>query len=106
MKPSVKISAICGLLLSTSAAYAQAPSASAQAPSPENMAQLIAQGKYLAAAGDCSGCHTIESGQVYGGGRAFATPFGTLYSTNISSDKQHGIGKYSYQQFKSEAKRS
>ncbi|PSU80585.1 cytochrome c [Photobacterium phosphoreum] len=99
MKPSVKISAVCGLLLSTSAAYAQAPSPSAQAPSPENMAQLIAQGKYLAAAGDCSGCHTIESGQVYGGGSAFDTPFGTLYSTNISSDKQHGIGKYSYQQF-------
>ena len=95
MKPSLKISAICGLLLSSGAVYAQAESTDTQAPLSENMAQLIAQGKYLAAAGDCSGCHTIDSGQVYGGGRAFDTPFGTLYSTNISSDKQHGIRNYS-----------
>ncbi|SMY35483.1 cytochrome c [Photobacterium andalusiense] len=99
MKPSLKISAVCGLLLSSSAVYAQASSMDTQAQLPQNMAQLIAQGKYLAAAGDCSGCHTIATGQTYGGGRAFETPFGTLYSTNISSDKQHGIGKYSYQQF-------
>lgn len=99
MKPSLKISAVCGLLLSSGAVYAQAASTDTQVPLSENMAQLIAQGKYLAAAGDCSGCHTIDSGQVYGGGRAFDTPFGTLYSTNISSDKQHGIGNYSYQQF-------
>ncbi|PSW62247.1 gluconate 2-dehydrogenase [Photobacterium kishitanii] len=92
MKPSLKVSVICGLLLSSGAVYAQAPLTA-------NMAQLIAQGKYLATAGDCDGCHTIASGQVYGGGRAFDTPFGTLYSTNISSDKQYGIGNYTYQQF-------
>ena len=60
----------------------------------------VEQGRYLAKIGDCAACHTAEEGgQKYGGGMGFKTPFGTVYSTNISSDKTHGIGGYSYQQF-------
>jgi mono/diheme cytochrome c family protein len=56
-----------------------------------------ARGKYLATAGNCVSCHTTEQGQPYAGGRAFQTPFGTLFSTNITPDAETGIGKWSEQ---------
>ena len=58
-------------------------------------ASLIEQGEYLARAADCQACHTAEGGAPYAGGRAFVLPFGTLYSTNITPDKETGIGNYS-----------
>jgi len=61
--------------------------------------KLIKKGAYLADIGDCFACHTAEIGQQFGGGVPFLTPFGNIYSTNISSDKQEGIGDYTYQEF-------
>jgi mono/diheme cytochrome c family protein len=58
-------------------------------------ASLIERGEYLARAADCAACHTAEGGKPYAGGRAFVLPFGTLYSTNITPDKETGIGNYS-----------
>jgi mono/diheme cytochrome c family protein len=58
-------------------------------------ASLIERGEYLARAADCAACHTAEGGVPYAGGRAFVLPFGTLYSTNITPDKETGIGDYS-----------
>jgi mono/diheme cytochrome c family protein len=58
-------------------------------------ASLIERGEYLARAADCAACHTTEGGAPYAGGRAFVLPFGTLYSTNITPDKETGIGNYS-----------
>jgi mono/diheme cytochrome c family protein len=58
-------------------------------------ASLIEKGEYLARAADCAACHTAEGGAPYAGGRAFVLPFGTLYSTNITPDKETGIGNYS-----------
>jgi mono/diheme cytochrome c family protein len=58
-------------------------------------ASLIEQGQYLVRAADCEGCHTAEGGVPFAGGRAFVLPFGTLYSTNITPDKETGIGNYS-----------
>ncbi|TVO32541.1 cytochrome-c oxidase, cbb3-type subunit III [Vibrio algivorus] len=60
---------------------------------------LIERGEYLAYAGDCVACHTAENGELFGGGLPFPTPFGTVYSTNISSHLERGIGRYSYQDF-------
>ncbi len=62
-------------------------------------AALIERGKYVAQLGDCIACHTAEKGAEMAGGRQFATPFGMLYSTNITPDVQSGIGKYSFEQF-------
>ena len=59
----------------------------------------IDRGRYLAAAGDCAACHTAEGGKPYAGGRAIPTPFGTIYSTNITPDKTSGIGGWSEEQF-------
>src|ERR1700761_1029789 len=58
-----------------------------------------AHGKYLATLGDCAGCHTQAHGPVFGGGLPFNTPFGTIYSTNISPERDTGIGKWSAQDF-------
>ena len=55
--------------------------------------------KYLARAADCMVCHTAPGGMEYAGGLPFLTPFGTLYSTNITPDKETGIGNYSDQDF-------
>jgi mono/diheme cytochrome c family protein len=68
---------------------------------PASMAKagLVERGEYLARAADCMVCHTAPGGQEYTGGFAFKLPFGTLYSTNITPDKDTGIGNYTDQQF-------
>jgi len=62
-------------------------------------ADPVKRGEYLARAADCLVCHTAPGGVQYAGGLAFPLPFGTLYSTNITSDKDTGIGNYSDQDF-------
>lgn len=54
----------------------------------------IARGAYLVRAGDCQSCHTAKGGQPWAGGRAVPTPFGTIYSTNITPDPDTGIGRW------------
>ena len=60
---------------------------------------LVEQGKYIAAAGDCVSCHTRTGGAPFSGGLSFKTPFGTLYSPNITPDPASGIGKWTEDQF-------
>jgi mono/diheme cytochrome c family protein len=62
-------------------------------------ADLVKRGEYLANAADCMVCHTTQGGKPYAGGLGFKLPFGTLYSTNITPDKETGIGNYSDQDF-------
>ncbi len=57
-------------------------------------AELIQQGEYLATAGNCVSCHTIEGGELMAGGLPFETPFGVIYSTNITPDIETGIGDW------------
>ena len=52
-------------------------------------ADVVTRGKYLARAADCMVCHTAPEGAEYAGGLAFPTPFGTLYSTNITPGNRH-----------------
>jgi len=60
--------------------------------------QVIEKGKYLARAGDCAGCHTAGQG-AFAGGVPLQTPFGVIYGTNITPDKEHGIGNWSADDF-------
>ena len=60
---------------------------------------LIAKGEYLARAGDCIACHTNPGGALFAGGRPMPTPFGTLYTSNISPDRETGIGTWTADQF-------
>ncbi|MEJ8856983.1 molybdopterin cofactor-binding domain-containing protein [Variovorax robiniae] len=59
----------------------------------------IERGRILAAIGDCAVCHTAPGGQPNVGGRAMETPFGTLYTTNLTPDRDTGIGQWSFSAF-------
>ncbi len=62
-------------------------------------AATIARGQQLAALGDCAVCHTSANGILNAGGKPLPTPFGTIYSTNITPDVETGIGAWSYPAF-------
>lgn len=59
----------------------------------------VERGKYLALAGNCASCHTAAGAGFMAGGVAFETPFGRIYSTNITPDADTGIGDWTGQQF-------
>lgn len=61
---------------------------------------LVERGRYVARLGDCVACHTgADKSKPMAGGLALETPFGVLYSTNITPDTATGIGKYSFTEF-------
>jgi mono/diheme cytochrome c family protein len=60
---------------------------------------MVARGEYLTRAADCVACHTAPGGKPFAGGMAFPLPFGSLYSTNITPDKDTGIGAWSDEDF-------
>jgi len=70
-------------------------------PAPGNFApELIAKGEALAGGGYCAECHTAKGAQQFAGGYAFETPFGVIYSTNITPDPETGIGTWSEAAFR------
>jgi mono/diheme cytochrome c family protein len=62
-------------------------------------AALIARGAQLSAIGNCAGCHTRRGGKSFAGGLPLATPFGVIYSTNITPDVETGIGVWTEADF-------
>ncbi|GJD52040.1 Nicotinate dehydrogenase subunit B [Methylobacterium crusticola] len=95
--------AACGILACGTLAFAilawrpaLAPGGPAEAAlSPER----IRAGAHLAALGACASCHTAPGGLPYAGGRPIATPYGTLYGTNITPDPETGLGRWSLAAF-------
>ena len=69
------------------------------AGAPASIKEPLARGEYLARAADCIACHTLPGEQPFSGGLAFKTPFGTIYSSNITADKDTGIGAWSDDDF-------
>jgi mono/diheme cytochrome c family protein len=61
--------------------------------------EQIKRGEYLARAGNCIGCHTARAGVAYAGGLPVRTPFGTVFSTNLTPDAKTGIGTWTAAQF-------
>jgi len=103
----MKFFAVALLVLGT-ASLARAetsPSPQASAPPAETgptAGQTTApasKGEYLARAGDCIACHSVPGGKAYAGGLKMGTPLGAIYSTNITPDKETGIGDYTYEDF-------
>ena len=86
----------------TADAAAWGPPEGAAAP-PDAPGQLsadpVTRGRYLAVAGDCEACHTAPGGQPFAGARAIRTPFGIIYSANITTDPKTGIGRWSETDF-------
>ncbi|MFI0849589.1 c-type cytochrome [Mesorhizobium sp. IMUNJ 23232] len=61
--------------------------------------EVVARGKYLAEASDCAACHTAPDGAPFAGGLGMQSSFGTIYATNITSDPDDGIGRWSAEDF-------
>ena len=61
--------------------------------------QQITEGAYLARAGNCMLCHTQRGGAAYSGGRAMETPFGTVFSSNLTPDAATGLGSWTAADF-------
>ena len=98
MTPTLK--ALHGLLLWSCLSIGVSPVAAvAQQATPPDNASALAKGEYLARAGDCIACHTAPEGKLFAGGLAMMTPFGTLYTSNITPDPQTGIGTWTSDQF-------
>jgi mono/diheme cytochrome c family protein len=81
------------IAISVPHAFAQSQAVAAE------KASVIARGAYLAQAGDCVACHTAPGGKLFAGGHAMSTPFGTLYTSNVTPDRDTGIGKWNADQF-------
>jgi alcohol dehydrogenase (quinone), cytochrome c subunit len=60
---------------------------------------VIERGRAVAEASDCVACHTARGGKAFAGGLAMQTPIGVIYSTNITPDKETGIGGYDFADF-------
>ncbi len=99
---------LCGWLALTGAVAAQPKavavpqpaeaSASVASPKPPSDAQ-IARGAYLARLGDCAACHSVPGKPEYSGGLRLRSPLGVIISTNITPDREAGIGSYTLQDF-------
>jgi mono/diheme cytochrome c family protein len=69
-------------------------------PAPDSFDRaLVKQGEGLARLGNCTGCHTVNGGKSFAGGLPLRTPFGTIYSTNITPARESGIGTWSRDAF-------
>ncbi len=64
------------------------------------MPALVKRGRDLAAIGNCNDCHTVRGGKSFAGGLPVPTPFGTIYSSNITPDAETGIGRWSEAAFR------
>ena len=62
-------------------------------------AEDIARGKALTEAGDCASCHTADPAKPFAGGKRIDTPFGGIYSPNLTPDRETGLGAWSDDDF-------
>jgi mono/diheme cytochrome c family protein len=70
-------------------------------PAPQSFApELVKRGRELAAIGNCSDCHTVRGGESFAGGLPVPTPFGTIFSVNVTPDPETGIGRWSEAAFR------
>ncbi|MDA8520357.1 cytochrome c [Acidovorax sp. NCPPB 4044] len=88
--------AACAALVAVLNRWAEAPLPADDGPPATAAApQAVARGEYLARAGNCMACHTEVGGVPFAGGRGIETPFGTVYSTNLTPDASTGLGDWS-----------
>ena len=88
-------------VVATATTSATAPAAAPRAGVAAAVADaaLIERGRVLALAGNCAACHTARGGPAYAGGRALATPFGTVHAGNLTPDAATGLGRWTSQHF-------
>lgn len=92
--PPVRSAALWAVVLLSLCAVISATSPLAEAAAVPDASQQLERGRYLVAAGDCVSCHTRPGGAAFAGGLSFSTPFGRIYSSNITPDPSTGIGQW------------
>jgi len=103
--PQIVVGVIAGILVAGAiAAFALAwrPAIAAIGPpAPQSFdTALVRRGRDLAAIGNCNDCHTVRGGKAFAGGLPVPTPFGTIFSSNITPDAETGIGRWSEAAFR------
>ncbi|AVS91283.1 alcohol dehydrogenase [Paracidovorax avenae] len=87
--------AACAVLVAVLNRWGETPLPQDDGPPAPATPQAIARGEYLARAGNCMACHTEPGGAPFAGGRGIETPFGMVYSTNLTPDPDTGLGRWS-----------
>ncbi len=95
---SLALTALTGIAFAAEAPRSDAVQANPPAAASHDKS-LVKRGGVLAAMGDCAVCHTKAGGKLFAGGRLFETPFGKIYSSNITPDTQTGIGRWTEADF-------
>ena len=90
---------LAGLLLCTAFAVSEGHAQSRVELKAEPTAEDIARGKALTDAGDCASCHTADPAKPFAGGKRIDTPFGGIYSPNLTPDRDTGLGAWSDDDF-------
>ena len=103
--PQIVVGVIAGILVAGAiAAFALAwrPAIAAIGPpAPQSFdTALVRRGRDLAAIGNCNDCHTVRGGKAFAGGLPVPTPFGTIFSSNITPDAETGVGRWSEAAFR------
>jgi mono/diheme cytochrome c family protein len=87
------------MLLCTAFAFGEVHAQPKVPSSAEPTAEDIARGKALTEAGDCASCHTADAAKPFAGGKRIDTPFGGIYSPNLTPDRETGLGAWSDDEF-------
>ncbi len=92
---------LCALLITIElvAAPAMIHSAGGQNSTQKAPQETVERGAYLAKVGNCAACHTARGGEAFAGGKAIHTPFGAVYTSNITPDPATGIGRWTNEAF-------
>jgi len=98
---------VCGVVLAVFAAVAwmgwrdqgEGLPLLSEAPVQASPVDQVSRGAYLARAGNCAACHTAQGGPLYAGGRSIETPFGRVFSSNLTSDPATGLGRWTANDF-------
>src|SRR5882757_8520628 len=93
-RPLYWVSGVLGVVVLTALFADRAPGPDGSSQLTNDTDALVERGRYVALAGNCASCHTRPGGAPYAGGVAFEAPVGTIYSSNITSSIEHGIGKW------------
>src|SRR5579864_2298247 len=97
----IAIAAVIGAAIAAFVVVWRPAIAAIEPPTAQSFAPaLVKRGRDLAAIGNCSDCHTVRDGKAFAGGLPVPTPFGAIYSSNITPDPQTGIGRWSEAAFR------
>ena len=95
----VAVMAIASALLALSARWLDGPAPPDEALAMKSTPAQVERGRYLALAGNCASCHTARGGAPYAGGLGIETPFGAVYTSNLTPDRDFGLGSWNAAHF-------